>query len=106
MALINCPECDAEISDNANACVKCGNPIQKYDLSQNSNSSVKKQEKEIAAWKVILIGLILGGGGSIAMLLIPKSNGIRILFEIFQIIGIIIFMGGIYNWWDKFKYKI
>lgn len=27
MALINCPECDAEISRNATSCPKCGNPI-------------------------------------------------------------------------------
>lgn len=27
MALINCPECGAEVSDKAAACIKCGNPV-------------------------------------------------------------------------------
>ncbi|MFZ6655920.1 hypothetical protein [Undibacterium sp. TJN19] len=27
MALVNCSECDAEVSDKAAACPKCGNPI-------------------------------------------------------------------------------
>ena len=27
MALINCPECNKEISDKANACINCGYPL-------------------------------------------------------------------------------
>ncbi|MEI6132275.1 MAG: zinc ribbon domain-containing protein [Bacillota bacterium] len=27
MALINCPECNSEVSSNAKSCLKCGNPI-------------------------------------------------------------------------------
>ncbi|MFZ6773026.1 zinc-ribbon domain-containing protein [Undibacterium sp. SXout7W] len=32
MALINCSECNAEVSDKAAACPKCGNPISKIPV--------------------------------------------------------------------------
>jgi ribosomal protein L40E len=35
MALIHCPECNAQISDQAESCPKCGNP--QKGLSQESN---------------------------------------------------------------------
>ena len=34
MALINCPECQKEISNSANACPNCGHPIEKYTQSE------------------------------------------------------------------------
>ena len=43
MALINCPECGKEISDNANKCVNCGCPIIKYENIYAEKS--KKKEK-------------------------------------------------------------
>lgn len=35
MALINCEECNAEISDKAKACPKCGNPMEKQEAKVN-----------------------------------------------------------------------
>ncbi len=29
MALIKCPECGTEVSENATSCPKCGNPLKK-----------------------------------------------------------------------------
>lgn len=33
MSLINCPECNKEISDKAEYCINCGYPIQKHKYS-------------------------------------------------------------------------
>jgi uncharacterized paraquat-inducible protein A len=30
MSLINCPECDNQISDKSSTCIKCGYPLSKY----------------------------------------------------------------------------
>jgi len=45
MSLINCPECDQEISNKAVMCVKCGNPI--------SQSTGSQQKSENAAWNAV-----------------------------------------------------
>lgn len=39
MALIKCPECGTEISDQTQACIKCGHPIQTI-LNQNVNGTL------------------------------------------------------------------
>jgi uncharacterized membrane protein YvbJ len=44
MALINCPECGKEISENAVACPNCGNPISKQPIG---NKNVVSQRKSI-----------------------------------------------------------
>lgn len=51
MALIKCSECGKEISDKAEICVNCGNPIQKiYKEEKNkqrkSFNELSKQEKQ------------------------------------------------------------
>ena len=35
MALINCPECNKEVSDKATACIHCGYPLGSSDLKEN-----------------------------------------------------------------------
>ena len=45
MALIICTECNKEISENAEACPNCGNPIDKE--YNNLTEDEKKQSKEI-----------------------------------------------------------
>ena len=52
MALINCPECGKEISDNANKCVNCGCPIIKYENIYAEKSKKKKNSiVVICKWK-------------------------------------------------------
>lgn len=41
MALIRCPECEAEVSDKATSCPKCGYPINK-EAKGNVLEKVKK----------------------------------------------------------------
>ena len=45
MALINCPECNAQISDAAQACPHCGAPVQKPSVA-NPQSTIKTNSNE------------------------------------------------------------
>lgn len=63
MALINCPECGKEISDQAATCPNCGNPI---SSSATPKTEVKKRniQKLLAVLLtfISLIGLIATEG--------------------------------------------
>lgn len=61
MALINCPECGKEISDNANKCVNCGCPIIKYENIYAEKSKKKKNPIVVLVILVIAALLILVG---------------------------------------------
>lgn len=41
MAMINCPECDARISDQAQACPGCGNPMKGVVTTQLTSKRYK-----------------------------------------------------------------
>lgn len=58
MALIKCPECGKEVSDNAEICVNCGFPIIK-------NTNQKKKNKKQSIYGIIgfvvsLVGMCFG----------------------------------------------
>ena len=40
MALINCPECNKQISDKAEICVGCGSPVEKLTLLKIGNLEI------------------------------------------------------------------
>ncbi len=44
MPLINCPECHKEISDRADACPNCGNPLRKKPNPSAQNINVQPKE--------------------------------------------------------------
>ena len=47
MALINCPECNREVSDKADICPNCGFGVAKYTERQNKISKIQEEaEKE------------------------------------------------------------
>jgi len=97
MALINCPECNKQISDKANICVGCGAPVV-IDLHQsnfksdatvteerpiedhtslNTSSTLKNMRKAIYGFFFVLIIIIFGfflAGG--------PSSSITQIFEI------------------------
>ncbi|MGN0411228.1 MAG: zinc ribbon domain-containing protein [Candidatus Fimousia sp.] len=63
MALINCPECGKEISDNAKKCPNCGYPISKKKITIGElewNDFYNKHKKKIIGIAIGLIILIIG----------------------------------------------
>jgi hypothetical protein len=78
MALINCTECNKEISDKATACPGCGAPV-----SETANLKVTNRQDEstgISKSTAALIGFILGfillyvGCGATAKDLVKPSS--------------------------------
>jgi hypothetical protein len=64
VALINCPECDSEISDKATSCPRCGSP-----LNTASRIQIQLDPKILAGVKVSWNGEKVGtlrGGRSLA----------------------------------------
>lgn len=63
MALINCKECGAEVSDKASSCPKCGYPINE-DLVQRTSFKKNRKIRNVAisillAIIVIMVGIIM-----------------------------------------------
>ena len=55
MALINCPECNKQVSDNAKSCPDCGFPIRDYvDGLRPEKEEVGRKKRRID-WKVIVL---------------------------------------------------
>ena len=69
MALINCPECGAQVSDKAVSCPKCGHPVNAASdygnsLTQEPEPAVQPKEKGIMqylniGWMGIAIIIII-----------------------------------------------
>lgn len=58
MALINCPECNKEVSDKALNCPNCGNPITEVE-SYNVNNYETKSNSGGGCLKNILVAIII-----------------------------------------------
>jgi hypothetical protein len=90
MALINCPECKARISNMANACPKCGYSIRKSNIQLIEQTGKKYKLAEVA-------GILIVGVAAISAVLIGDK------FYIFRGIGIIGFIMLLYaligKWW-------
>lgn len=54
MALIKCPECGKEVSENAESCPSCGNPMPK----SNGGAQRPKKKKNVGCFGTIIIFLI------------------------------------------------
>lgn len=44
MALIYCPECGTQVSDQAQACIKCAYPIAKLNFKQSANTGTNSSQ--------------------------------------------------------------
>ena len=53
MALIKCNECGKEISDKADVCINCGNPIQKSIKYAKPFNELSKKEKKLVGSQAI-----------------------------------------------------
>ena len=70
MAMINCPECGKEISDQANTCIHCGYPIGEScnrTEMDNPNPIIITENHKTSAQKKLLVSSILSLVGSIVI---------------------------------------
>ena len=51
MALIKCPECGKEVSDKAESCIHCGNPLKDKVGRQSNQGSKKTLESQVIAYR-------------------------------------------------------
>ncbi len=75
MALINCPECNKEISDKAEACPHCGYPIQKVEVArppEEREPAKIKTPQSSGADGCLLKGFLCVVGVFIAMIVIAE----------------------------------
>lgn len=94
MSLIKCAECGKDISDKAEACPSCGNPINKQPpvVETMEVERTSKKWKKKSLWGVAFI--IFG-----ALMLTTKFYGIGILLMILGFGKLII--SGIGSWWTN-----
>jgi len=59
MSLIKCSECNKEISDKADKCPYCGNPMQEQQQPYNPQSVVVNQKGEGCFLQTLNIGCVI-----------------------------------------------
>jgi uncharacterized protein YbaR (Trm112 family) len=92
--MITCPECKKEVSDRANVCPNCGNPLQ-LDTANETPTTIQRTKK---GWKgVKAVALIMCFGGLI-LAFQPGLSGLGIMLLFFGfLLGIIANIG---SWWS------
>ena len=78
MALINCPECNAEVSDKAKQCPKCAYPLIEEVQEVKFDANTKDAVKEGCFLQTMNTGCLIIVGGIL---------GIIILFMMFSMLG-------------------
>lgn len=73
MALIQCTECGAMISDQAKSCPKCGCPVEHDDQVEETLN----RPKRIGKWILIAVIAILAIGSGVAYFTMSKDNIIK-----------------------------
>jgi len=102
MALINCPECRASISEKAATCPKCGHPMKPLaNLERVARRHWRgyewKTKAQIFGWP--LIHIAIGRNGETGRLMVAKGIiaigqfGIGVLFGLGQFVGGIFSIG-------------
>jgi len=77
MALVQCPDCGAQVSDSAVVCAQCGFPLRRDALKQQAATGGARSGTNAAG---IIIGLVVGGFlvimviGVLAALAIPRFS--------------------------------
>ena len=88
MALIKCSECGKEISDKAEICVNCGNPIQK-EIKKEKLKNRKSFDELTKKEKKQLLDIMNSDGA--------YHNAFTIIITLFGILGIIGFFIGVFG---------
>jgi len=81
MALIKCPDCGKEMSDQAASCLNCGHPIKPVVIEQTA----KKFKGRQAFYIILLVAGFLMLLGSFASL--PESMGFTLFSLLFIVAG-------------------
>jgi hypothetical protein len=88
MALIRCPDCNAQISDAAPTCPHCGRPMAAAPML------VEQTGKSFKAG--IVIGIIVAVIGFFSAGVVGGAFGLTVL-----VIGVLIFVGSLIGaWWN------
>jgi len=70
MALINCPECQREVSSKANSCPHCGNPIASFGETQAAGTPITTVQETGKKFKLqIAISLLLTMSGCLGLII-------------------------------------
>jgi len=94
MALIKCSECQKEISDKAETCPFCGNPMKSTVPEMVGKVEIEKTNKK---WKKLgCLGFILF---TISILAFMESISLGIIFSIISLVVII--WARIGAWWNN-----
>ncbi len=75
MALINCPECDAQVSDVAESCPKCGYPIAQAKQVRNGVGKTQAIEKTSKYYKIQQLNAALLAVVGVIMLVAGVGTG-------------------------------
>ncbi len=96
MALIKCPECGKEISDQAPACIHCGFPLNKQKEPVQQDEPILSRKKVNALIPIIiyvLIDTIIGLGFTLSIIFMDRYFwgifvGVEIMLVFFTIVSI------------------
>lgn len=90
MALITCPDCGKQVSDQATSCIGCGRPLRAAPAKQPTAGSAKATEKGVqrAKWKYDLGNAIGGIGVAIGIVVMIAGSTIGGLVTMLVIGGI------------------
>lgn len=90
MALVNCPDCNHQMSDKAPACPSCGRPMNATVIEATSK---RFKGEQVAGCLMFIFGLFISSFAAL-------SEGIKNGFAAMSIVGIVLFLGArIGAWW-------
>ena len=76
MALINCPECDAEVSDKAKQCPRCAYPLNSDAQEVKLDDETADKVKEGCFLQTMNTGCLLIVGGILGIIILMIIAGL------------------------------
>jgi hypothetical protein len=74
MALINCPECNKQVSDQATACPHCGRPLKRTaPVAARPTTAAKRPKSSALGCGCLALIAIVGFGGYVAICSSPRK---------------------------------
>lgn len=95
MPLIKCPECGAEISDQAQSCPHCGNPIKPVVIEQTGKKwKLAKVITSLVFWTGVILILVGAGNGGLN----NPLTGLGITLAFLGFLSVLVVKFG--SWWS------